>query len=133
MIDGAGHHVGDDRRDAARINSVLLRELLDLFRAERLLNLIATHGKIGAGAQPGLHLGAKPGRRQLLEQTCEAVAGRMILNQIGEDLRGRSRPARSAARQNSKGFAGKLSKKAHGRELVTERLQSAERGADVKK
>ena len=52
MIDGAGYQMRDDRRNAARMDPVLLRELLNLFRPERLLNLIRAHGKIGARTEP---------------------------------------------------------------------------------
>ena len=106
VIDGPREQMCDGRSHGAGFDSMLLRELLNLFRAERLLNLIGAHGKIAAGAKPRLHLRPQPGRRQLLQQAGKAVPGRMILHEIGENLRGGSGSTRRTARQYGKCFAG---------------------------
>jgi len=106
VIDSRREQMGDGRSDGAGSDSMLLRELLHLFRPKRLLNLIGAHGKIAAGAKPRLHLGPQPGRHQLLQQAGKAVPGGMILHEIGENLRGGSCSARRTAGQYGKCFAG---------------------------
>ena len=114
-----------------RIEADLLRELLDFFRAERLLDLIPADRQVRTRADPRLHLRAQAAGGELLHESGQADAGSMILNEFGQH---KAHPVLAAGGvavgKSAERGAGELGKKAHGflaggfaREAMSARLR----------
>ena len=115
LIDRVREQVRERAVKIPRIQPDLLRELLDFFRAERLLDLIPADRQVRTRADPRLHLRAQAAGRELLHEAGEADAGSVILDQFGQH---KAHPVLAAdgvtVGERTERGAGDLGEKAHG-------------------
>lgn len=91
VVDELGEDACDGRRGGIEIDAVLLRELLDKFATQHLLDLLGADRQVLPGADPRLDEVAETGAFELLHQPAQPLAGAVIRDErtgeIGEELR----------------------------------------------